>query len=180
MPDPEWLDAPSSLVNTEFNYGGGGALGAGRSATITRAANTTAYAANDVVGGVIEIPVGVEAGGTFTLLGIDLLWNFGAVPSGMASYTAHLYRSTPPSAYADNDAWDLGAGDRSVYIGPALIGSPTDLGTTLFVSNDTLSKVMTLAVGGTSIFAYLVTAAAYTPAAVSETGRLTLRGYANA
>jgi hypothetical protein len=39
---------------------------------------------------------------------------------------------------------------------------------------------MTLASGGTSIFAYLVTSAAYTPAATSETGRLTLRGYSNA
>jgi hypothetical protein len=156
------------------------ALGGGKSSTVTRAANTTAYAAGDVVGGVIEIPLGVEAGGTFTLLGIDLMWNFGAVPAGMSAFTAHLYNATPPSALADNDAWDLVAGDRATYIGSALIGTPTDLGSTLFVSNDTLSKVMTLASGGTSIFAYLVTSAAYTPAATSETGRLTLRGYSNA
>lgn len=155
-------------------------LGGGRSATITRAANTTAYAVGDVVGGVIAVPLGVDAGGTFTLLGVDLMWDFGAVPSGMSLYTVHLYNSSPASAYADNDAWDLEAGDRAAYIGSAIVGAPVDLGSTLFAQNDGLSKVLTLGSGQTSIFAYIVTSAAYTPAAVSETGRLTLRGYSNA
>ena len=155
--------------------------GGRRTATITRAANTTAYTATDVVGGALTFSNVADSGGTFTIMGVDLMWDFGAIPSGMAGYTLHLYSVTPPSAYADNAAWDLPSGDRASYICSITIGTPVDLGSTLFVSaTPTAPVVVQLGTGETALYAYLVTSAGYTPAANSETGSIRLRGYANA
>ena len=155
--------------------------GARRSATITRAANTTAYTAGDVVGGALTFSAVADASGTYTIMGLDLMWDFGALPSGMAGYTLHLYSVTPPSAYADNAAWDLPSGDRASYIAGLTIGTPVDLGSTLFVSSTpTGPVVINLGTGETALYGYLVTTGAYTPAANSETGSIRLRGYANA
>jgi hypothetical protein len=157
------------------------ATGARRSATITRAANTTAYTGNDVVGGVLTFSAVADSAGTFTIMGVDLMWDFGAIPSGMAAFTLHLYSVTPPSAYADNAAWDLPSGDRASYICSIAIASPVDVGSTLFIGANTPGPVVVaLGAGETALYGYLVTSAGYTPANNSETGSLRLRGYANA
>lgn len=131
---------------------------------ITRPDDTTAYAAGDVVGGVIEFgPLGAPRA-TVMVLSASLRIDASAVIASETSYTLHLYSATPPSALADNAAWDLPAGDRSVYLGSIDLGTPADLGSTLWVETHTIQKVMKL--DGADVFGYLVTDAGHTPTAL--------------
>ena len=75
-------------------------------------------------------------------------------------------RVSPPSALADNAPWDLPSGDRSAFLGIVQLGTPVDLGSTLYVEANIINKQIKLA--GTSLFGYLVTQTGYTPAANSE------------
>lgn len=143
--------------------------------TVTRPANQTPYNAGDVVGGVIEFPtIGPQAQHVM-LTSFDLRYDVSAIPSGMTTFRLHLYSATPPSALADNAPWDLPSGDRASYIGYIDIGALTDFGSTLFAQVDGLAKQVKLATGATSLWGYLVTAGAYTPAANSEVLVPTLR-----
>jgi hypothetical protein len=86
----------------------------------------------------------------------------------MTSFRLHLYRETPPSALADNAAWDLPSGDRAAYRGYIDLGSPADVGSTLFCQVDQINKHVKLHSGETSLYGYLVTNGGFTPAANSE------------
>lgn len=141
-------------------------LGYRSSVTATRPANTTAYTAGDVVGA-------TAAALTFSNIGprdsemlvtsTELLIESSAVISGETSYRLHLYNMTPPSALADNAAFDLESGDRDAYLGAIDLGTPVDRGATLYVRQDIINAQ--IRVGGTSsIFGYLETVGAYTPA----------------
>jgi hypothetical protein len=143
--------------------------------TVTRPANTTAYTAGDVVGGAIEFANIGPAGSHILVTTADLAIDVSAVPSGMASMRLHLYDVTPPSALADNAAWDLPSGDRSAYLGYIDIGTPADVGSTLFVQATQLGQQFKLATGSTSLFGYLQTIGAFTPAGNSEVYRPRLR-----
>lgn len=137
--------------------------------TVTRANNTTAYTAGDVVGGVIEFKNFGNTLGFALITTADLRINIDAIPSGMTSFRVHLYRVTPPSAYVDNDAWDLPSGDRSAYLGYVDVGSPADAGSTLYCQVDQVNKQVELSgTPGTQLFGYLVTNGAFTPAGNSE------------
>lgn len=144
-------------------------------AAITRPANTTPYSANDSFGGVLTFANIGPAGGHIMLTSLDLRYDVSAIPTGMTSFRLHLYTATPPSALADNAAWDLPSGDRSAYIGYAELGSPADLGATLFSQVDQANKHIKLADGSSSLFGYVVTAGGYTPAANSETAQVVAR-----
>lgn len=135
------------------------------SVTITRPNDTTAYAANDVVGGVIEFKYSTGRTRPLYITGTRFMINASAVISGETSYTLQLYKVTPPSAYADNAAWDLPAGDRAAYIGSISLGTPTDLGSTLYVETNLINKEVKGSGDTNSIFAYLITNGAYTPTA---------------
>lgn len=131
---------------------------------VTRPNDTTAYAIGDVVGGVITFPtMGPAAGGEVILTSLTFERDLAAVVSGETSYTLHLYSVTPPSALADNAAWDLPSGDRASYLGPISISTPTDLGSTLYVAVDQINRQVTLA--SATVYGYMVTATAFTPAA---------------
>jgi len=146
--------------------------------TVTRPANTTAYTAGDVVGGVITFTsIGPQASAVM-LTSVDLRYDVSAIPSGMTSFRLYLYSATPPSALADNAAWDLPSGDRSVFVGFIDFGTIADLGSTLFVQVDGVNKQVKLGTGETSLYGYLVTAGGYTPAANSETLAPCLRAVA--
>jgi hypothetical protein len=137
--------------------------------TITRPANTTAYSAGDVVGGAITFSdIGLQGGRHILLTSADLRIDVSAIPSGMTSFRLHLYRETPPSALADNAAWDLPSGDRAAYRGYIDLGSPADVGSTLFCQVDQINKHVKLHSGETSLYGYLVTNGGFTPAANSE------------
>lgn len=140
--------------------------------TITRPANTTAYTAGDVVGGVIEFAA--LRGADMILTAADLEIYVDAIPSGMTSFRLHLYDATPGSALADNAAWDLPSGDRAAYLGYVDLGSPSDAGSTLFCQVDQINKH--IAPGPSGVFGYLVTNGAFTPAANSEVYRVRLHG----
>lgn len=134
--------------------------------TITRPANQTPYSINDVVGGALTFPSMGPSAGRIMLTSTQLELDISSIPSGMTSFFLALYSVTPPSALADNAPWDLPSGDRASFLGLVQLGTPIDLGSTLYVEQNIINKQIKLA--GTSLFGYLVTATAYTPAANSE------------
>lgn len=148
---------------------------------ITRPANTTAYTAGDVIGdasgtAVIRFPgMATQINTEILITSIDLRVDVNAVPSGMTSFRLHLYKDTPPSALADNASWDLPSGDRSVYIGYVDLGSPVDVGSTLFVETDQVNKHLRTGSGHQALYGYLVTNGGFTPAANSEVYTVTIR-----
>lgn len=136
--------------------------------TVTRPANLTPYTAGDVVGGVITFTEAGSPGAHVLITSADLRIDVAAIPAGMTSFRLHLYRESPASALLDNAVWDLPAGDRNAYAGYIDLGSPADVGSTLFAQVDAVNKQVKLADGSTSLFGYLVTNGAFTPAANSE------------
>lgn len=139
------------------------------SVSLTRTADTNAYTANDVLGAA----TGATAALTFAsigppsanvmITGCNLEVDLAAVPTGMTSFDLHLYNATPASALGDNAAFDLPSGDRANYLGKISLGTPADLGSTLYVEQSAINKQIKL--GSTSsLFAYLVTVGGYTPA----------------
>lgn len=149
---------------SQIAYGGGYRS----QVTITRPANVTAYAAGDVLGGAFEIPTIGPSGGQLMITSVDLAAYITATPAGMTSFRMYLYSATPPSAIADNGAWDLPSGDRSVFVGFVDIPSMADIGSTVFAQIDAVNKQCKTGTGSTSLFAYLVTNGGFTPAANSE------------
>lgn len=141
--------------------------------TITRPANVTAYTAGDVVGGAITFEGAGPTGGNGLITAADLRIDVTAIPAGMTSFRLHLYSLTPPSALADNAVWDLPAGDRASYLGYIDLGSPADVGSTLFVQVDQVNKPVRLG-SSQNLFGYLVTNGGFTPAANSEVYSATL------
>ena len=150
--------------------------------TIQRAANTTAYTANDVYGASFElISSPAPASGQWILItDIEIIFNIAALPSGMAGFQLYTYGVTPPSAVADNGAFSLPTGDRSAIIFPngISLGSATLArgGGSVVAQANNINVACKLT--GTSLFAYLVTLAAFTPAAVSETATIRMRALA--
>lgn len=158
------LAAGSAAVGTVSvtNQGGYNA-----SATITRTADTNAYAAADVIGAATGSTAAIEftsmgpSAGRISITGTILEVDASALIASEAGYTLHLYSVTPPSALGDNAPFDLPAGDRASYLGKLALGTPVDLGSTLWVEVNNIGKQVKLA--GTSLFGYLVTDAGYTP-----------------
>jgi hypothetical protein len=86
------------------------------------------------------------------------------------AWTVPLYNVTPPSAAADDAAYDLGAGgtataDRAAYLGALAIAQVVDLGTTLFIEG---VQTKCIKLSGTSAFGYLVNGTTLTPQAVAH------------
>jgi sarcosine oxidase gamma subunit len=140
--------------------------------TITRPANVTPYTAGDVVGGAITITAIGPSASAIMITGAQLELDIAAIPSGMASFRLYLYSVTPPSAVADNGTWDLVSGDLPSFLGYIDLGTPVDLGSTLYVETNNINKQLKLA--SANIFGYLVTSAGYTSAANSEVYKITL------
>lgn len=144
--------------------------------TITRPANQTPYNAGDALGAAAAAltfaNVGPAAGGEVVIQSVQLEADIAAVPASQTSWVLYLYSVTPPSALADNAAWDLPAGDRASFLGSVAISAMVDLGSTLYIEMNNVGKQVTLASG--SLFGYLVTVAGFTPAANSEVYKLTI------
>lgn len=143
------------------------------SVSLTRTADTNAYLANDVLGAATGSTAALtfagagRAGGDMLITGATLEIDVTAIPSGMTSFDLHLYSATPPSALGDNIAWDLPSGDRTSYLGKISLGSPADLGSTLWSDQTQINKQIKLAASVSSVFGYLVTVGAYTPASAT-------------
>jgi hypothetical protein len=82
-----------------------------------------------------------------------------------SAWRVYLYNVTPPSAYADDTAWDLPAGDRASFLGYVDIYTGVDMGSTQWMEITNLSKQIRLT--GTGAFGYLVNLTTLTPAAVA-------------
>jgi hypothetical protein len=138
-------------------------------AAVTRPDDTTAYTALDVLGGtsagnsVIEFTnIAPSGGGSIVLLYASLRVDVGTVPAGYGQMRLHLYDSAP-AAIADNAAYNLPSGDRAKYLGYLTLGTPIDLGDTLFSEDDFLRKQIVAT--SSSIFAIAQTLSAFTPTA---------------
>lgn len=148
--------------------------------TITRPANTTPYTAGDVLGATaaaITFPlIGPANGGDLLITSIELEIDVTTIPAGMTTFALYFYSVTPPSALADNAAFDLAAGDRASFLGKVIIGAPVDEVSTLYYRTDNVNAHLKLA--SNSVFAYLVTVGAFTPAGNSEVYKITLHSIA--
>lgn len=132
------------------------------SATFTPAA--TSHVANDVNGGAQTFAALGLSGRIIMITGASL-----EIDGGTAEATAwrlYLYNVTPPSATADDGAWDLPSGDRASYLGYVDLGTAVDLGSTQWVETQNINKQVKLS--GTALFGYLVNLTTLTPAAVAH------------
>jgi hypothetical protein len=132
------------------------------SATFTPAASS--HVANDVNGGAQQFSAIGLSGRIIMITGATL-----EIDGGTAEATAwrlYLYNVTPPSATADDGAWDLPSGDRASYLGYVDLGTAVDLGSTQWVETWGINKQVKLS--GTSVFGYLVNLTTLTPAAVAH------------
>lgn len=152
-------------------------------ASFTRPNDTNAYTAGDVVGAAtgstaaLSFPsVGPSTRASAMITSVELEIDITAVPSGMTSFRLYLYSVTPPSALGDNTAFDLPSGDRSAFLGYVDLGTPVDIGSTLYVQTLNVNKQLAMPgnIGGV-LWGYLVTVGAYTPAAQSVF-KVTLHG----
>lgn len=135
-------------------------------ATFTPAA--ASHTAGDCNGAAAEFQLGAPSGCVFLITDADFY-----IDGGTAEATAwrlHLYTVTPPSAIADDGAWDVASGDRASYVGYVDLGTAVDLGSTQAVQNPGVNRAVKLA--GTSLFGYLVNLTTLTPAAVAHRVRL--------
>lgn len=143
--------------------------GFSQAVSFTRPNDTNPYLANDVLGSAtgstaaLTFAIAPSAGGEIMITSAALETDAAAVISGEAGYVLYLYNVTPPSAYGDNAAWDLGSGDRASFLGFVNLGQPVDLGSTCYVETNGINKQIKAASG--NIFAYLVTLGAFTPVA---------------
>lgn len=132
------------------------------SATFTPAASS--HVANDCNGAAAEIALGAPSASRVMITSASL-----EIDGGTAEATAwrlYLYNVTPPSATADDGAWDLASGDRTAFLGYVDLGTAVDLGSTQWVEINGINKQVALS--GTSVFAYLVNLTTLTPAAVAH------------
>lgn len=135
--------------------------------TVIRTADTNVYAANDVIGASTGSTAAMQfanmgsSGASIMITSVEIEVDASAVISGETSYRLYLYNVTPPSALGDNAAWDLPSGDRASFLGYVDLGTPVDLGSTLYVRSEGVNAQMKLS--GTDLFGYLVTNTSYTP-----------------
>lgn len=140
------------------------------SATLTRPNDTAQYTAGDVIGAAAGSTAALTfasigtAAKVIRITGVRLEIDVNAVPSGMTSFRLHLYNVTPPSALGDNAVWDLPAGDRASYLGYVDLGTPADVGSTLYVQSTGLDYDFLMG-ATTGLFGYLVTNGTFTPSA---------------
>jgi hypothetical protein len=150
------------------------------SALVTRPPNVAAYTANDVYGGVFEIQNIGASGGFIFIESIDIIFNIIAVPAGMSSFTVYLYGVTPSSAIADNLPFSISSGDRASILNPRGIVLSASLaqggGGSVVAEVRNINQLFKLT--GTSLFGYVVTNGAFTPAANSENFTIRVRSFA--
>lgn len=106
-------------------------------------------------------------GGLLKIISLRMTIAASALQASEAAYALKMYSVTPPSARADNAAWDLPSGDIAAYVGSQAIVAPTDVGSALVTETDNINKIISVASTGLT-FAELVTVPAFTPTAVAR------------
>jgi hypothetical protein len=148
-------------------------------ATITRAADTTIYTASapnfDVYGSLFELEnIGVAGEGIF-LSYFEISLNLSGVPQGMTSFAVHLY-PTAPTTIADNSIWTIGSDPVLDPVGFNVSMSLAKGGGKVVGVVKDLNQLFILT--SSSLWGYLVTNGAVTPAANSEEGTIRARSFA--
>jgi hypothetical protein len=135
-------------------------------ATFTPAASS--HTAGDSVGGAKALDFGAISGSTIRIVSATLEIDTATIET--TAWTLHLYSVTPPSATADDGAWDLPSGDRASYLGSIAFVQVVDLGSTLWIETTNIQKQLVLA--GTGLFGYLVNGTTLSTAAVAHIVKL--------
>jgi hypothetical protein len=141
-------------------------VGVTASATFTPAA--ASHVANDVVGGAQQFSFGAPSGAVFMITDAEFEIDTGTAQ--VSAWRLYLYNVTPPSALADDTAWDLPSGDRASFLGYIDLGTAIDLGSTQWVESHGVNKTVKLS--GTSVFGYLTNTTTLTTAAVAHIVKL--------
>lgn len=140
-------------------------------ATLTRPADTTAYAAKDTIANATSGAIAIEfagagrvAGGSGYITGFQIETDQTA---NVAQYKLHPFRQPPAAVISDNTAYVEKFTDAAIRMTDIIIPALTNNGG---ASNTAKMEVMGLmipykcATGSTSIFAQLETLTAFTPA----------------
>jgi hypothetical protein len=139
-------------------------VGGGLSASATFTPAAASHVANDCNGAAGTFAFAAISGERVMITDASL-----EIDGGTAEATAwrlYLYNVTPPSATADDGAWDLVSGDRASFLGYIDLGTAIDLGSTQWVQQSGINRAIKLA--GTSVYGYLVNLTTLTPAAVAH------------
>jgi hypothetical protein len=131
-------------------------------ATFTPAA--ASHVANDCNGAAQSFAAMGLSGRIIMITGASL--EIDGATAEATAWRLYLYNVTPPSATADDGAWDLPSGDRASYLGYVDLGTAVDLGSTQWVETWGINKQVKLA--GTALFGYLVNLTMLTPANVAH------------
>lgn len=134
------------------------------SASATRPNDTTAYAAGDVVGGLLQFSGLGMPGLPVLIQSASLEVDAAALIASEANYTLHLFNAAP-TAILDNAAFDLKVADRAAYLGSILLGTPAAFTSTLWIGVDNVGKLIKMG-ASRDLWGYLTTAGAYTPTAL--------------
>lgn len=167
----KFIDIEGQVYSRRFSDQGDGTYSdagsqIGRMAAASFTPAASAYSANDIMEGAKEFALGAPSASNIRILSAELQVDVSAVQSGETSYRLYLYGVTPPSALADNAAFDVPSGDRASFLGHIDLGAPIDLGSTLYVQTPDVNKDIKLS--GTSLFGYLVTNGAFTATAAAR------------
>ncbi len=154
----------------------GKGIGVYASANFTPAA--AAYSANDLMdvakempwyiadtNGYYLVPPGSLIRVTTSIMKIDVT----ALQSGEGEYKLRNFSVTPPTAYADNDAFaPLVSANLSAYRGAFSLGTPVDEGSVLYIKQGGLTEEIHLAADQSSSWGLLQTLAGFTATAVAR------------
>jgi hypothetical protein len=132
------------------------------SATFTPAA--ASHVANDCNGAAQSFAAMGLSGRPIMITGASL--EIDGATAEATAWRLYLYNVTPPSAVADDGAWDLPSGDRASFLGYVDLGTAVDLISTQWVETSGINKQVKLS--GTALFAYLVNLTTLTPANVAH------------
>lgn len=152
----------ASLPVTIANDQGFVTQGFSAGATFTPAASS--HVANDVNGGAQQFSTMGVSGSRIMITSATL--EIDGATAEATAWRLYLYNITPPSATADDGAWDLPSGDRASFLGYVDLGTAVDLGSTQWVENHGINKQVLLA--GVNLFGYLVNLTTLTPANVAH------------
>jgi hypothetical protein len=141
-------------------------VGVTASATFTPAA--ASHVANDCNGAAGTFAFGALSASVFMITDAEL--EIDGATAEATAWRLYLYNVTPPSAYADDAAWDLGSGDRASFLGYIDLGTAIDLGSTQWVESHGVNK--TIKLSGTGVYGYLVNLTTLTPANVAHIVKL--------
>jgi hypothetical protein len=132
------------------------------STTFTPAA--TSHVAGDVNGGAGTFSSICPSGGRIKINTVSLEIDGATIET--TAWTLYLYNVTPPSATADDGAWDLPSGDRASFLGKIDISQVVDICSTLWIEASNVGKQIKCSTA--NLFGYLVNGTTLTPQAVAH------------